>query len=291
MPSPLRALAPTLRLFSRAILSYVDERGTTTALAERSNRADVPTCSTGLASPCSTSSRAAIRVRDHAPHSRPHHGRRSSSAVGHFGIGRRQPGWAPTVVDMRPREITVQASPALGMDETEALYREVGWTTYAVTLEAALAGSSRVVVARRDGRLVGLARVISDGATICYLQDVLVHPEAQRAGVGRALVLAALEPYASVRQKVLLTDDEPGQRAFSSPWVTRRPETTAQALCERSFASTTDRQARPARRFLRRCISRPEHTTPGVTSSAYQATGGKATSPASSLRPGRSPTS
>ncbi len=50
-----------------------------------------------------------------------------------------------------------------------------------------------------------------DGATICYLHDVLVHPEAQRAGVGRALVRAALEPYAAVRQKVLLTDDEPGQ--------------------------------------------------------------------------------
>ena len=28
------------------------------------------------------------------------------------------------------------------------------------------------------------------------------------------LILAVLEPYAGVRQKVLLTDDEPGQRAF-----------------------------------------------------------------------------
>ncbi|XKH56414.1 GNAT family N-acetyltransferase [Citricoccus nitrophenolicus] len=75
-------------------------------------------------------------------------------------------------------------------------------------------GSSCVVAARRDGRLIGLARVISDGATICYLQDVLVHPDAQRTDVGRALVLTALEPYASVRQKVLLTDDDQGQRAF-----------------------------------------------------------------------------
>lgn len=103
------------------------------------------------------------------------------------------------------------------MGEVVSLYREVGWTAYkddAPTLEAALAGSSCVVAARRDGRLIGLARVISDGATICYLQDVLVHPSAQRAGVGRALVLATLEPYVSVRQKVLLTDDQPGQRAF-----------------------------------------------------------------------------
>jgi GNAT superfamily N-acetyltransferase len=101
--------------------------------------------------------------------------------------------------------------------EVVALYRSVGWTAYSEqprTLQAALAGSSRVVVARRDGRLVGLARVVSDGATIAYLQDVLVDPAEQRAGVGRALVAAALEPYAAVRQQVLLTDDEPGQRAF-----------------------------------------------------------------------------
>ncbi|MBO1755750.1 GNAT family N-acetyltransferase [Allobranchiibius sp. CTAmp26] len=97
------------------------------------------------------------------------------------------------------------------------LYRSVGWVTYVEApqvLQAALAGSTTVVVARRAAVLVGLARVISDGATICYLQDVLVHPEAQRAGIGRRLVEAALRPYGSVRQKVLLTDDEPGQRAF-----------------------------------------------------------------------------
>jgi GNAT superfamily N-acetyltransferase len=43
---------------------------------------------------------------------------------------------------------------------------------------------------------------------------VLVRPSSQRTGLGRRLVEAALEPYAAVRQKVLLTDDEPAQRAF-----------------------------------------------------------------------------
>ena len=32
--------------------------------------------------------------------------------------------------------------------------------------------------------------------------------------MGKRLVTAALAPFASVRQKVLLTDDDPGQRAF-----------------------------------------------------------------------------
>lgn len=106
---------------------------------------------------------------------------------------------------------------AVGRDELVALYGSVGWSAYVREpdlLEAATAGSSYAVGARRGGRLVGLARVISDGATICYLQDVLVHPSEQRAGLGRALVEAVLAPYAGVRQKVLLTDDEPGQRAF-----------------------------------------------------------------------------
>ena len=133
----------------------------------------------------------------------------SSSAPGSAAID--------TLDGMPPGELSIELAPVLGMDEVMALYRSVGWTAYtddAALLESALAGSSLVVAGRRDGCLVGLARVISDGATICYLQDVLVHPDSQRTGVGRALVLAALKPYAAVRQKVLLTDDEPAQRAF-----------------------------------------------------------------------------
>ncbi|HSN44119.1 MAG TPA: GNAT family N-acetyltransferase [Propionibacteriaceae bacterium] len=102
-------------------------------------------------------------------------------------------------------------------DELVTLYTSVGWTAYArepETLHAAVVGSARVVTARLHGRLVGLARVISDGATICYLQDVLVHPDVQGHGLGRQLVVEAFAPYDKVRQKVLITDDEPGQRAF-----------------------------------------------------------------------------
>lgn len=103
------------------------------------------------------------------------------------------------------------------LDELLPLYEAVGWTAYTADpdlLRKAVAGSSCVVTTRLAGRLVGLARAISDDATICYLQDVLVHPDAQRRDIGRALVGAVIERYAAVRQKVLLTDDEPAQRAF-----------------------------------------------------------------------------
>lgn len=120
-------------------------------------------------------------------------------------------------VQTGPMAIEVSSGTIPPRDELAELYGAVGWAAYTRDLDAlerALEGSTRVVTARRDGRLVGLARVVSDRATIAYLQDVLVLPEEQRNGVGTRLVTEALVPFASVRQKVLLTDDEPGQRAF-----------------------------------------------------------------------------
>ncbi|MHB1500175.1 MAG: GNAT family N-acetyltransferase [Candidatus Dormibacteria bacterium] len=113
--------------------------------------------------------------------------------------------------------MAIELFPLVDVPEVVALYRSVGWTAYAdapSVLDAALRGSSRVVTPRRRGTLVGLARVISDGAMICYIQDVLVHPDARRIGIGRDRVEAVLRPYAHVRQKVLLSDRDPGQRGF-----------------------------------------------------------------------------
>lgn len=103
------------------------------------------------------------------------------------------------------------------MSETVALYDAVGWSAYTQhpdALMAGLRGSLRVVVARAEGRLVGLARVVGDGATICYLQDVLVHPDARRRGLDGDLVREAFAPFTAVRQHVLITDEEAGQKAF-----------------------------------------------------------------------------
>ncbi len=76
-----------------------------------------------------------------------------------------------------------------------ALYEAVGWSGYTrdpAKLSRAIAGSSRIAAAFDGAVLVGLARVVSDGESILYLQDVLVHPGRQRAGLGRALRLTAL---------------------------------------------------------------------------------------------------
>lgn len=103
--------------------------------------------------------------------------------------------------------------------ELVSLYDAVGWSAYTAAperLARAVRGSHLVLCARNEatGSLVGLVRTVSDGETIVYVQDILVTPDDQREGIGGALLDAVLEHYADVRQLVLLTDDEPGQRAF-----------------------------------------------------------------------------
>ncbi|WP_435298706.1 GNAT family N-acetyltransferase [Timonella sp. A28] len=103
-------------------------------------------------------------------------------------------------------------------EETLDLYAAVGWVTYTQdpdALMAALEGSSYVLTARNDeGVLVGLVRVISDGSTIAYVQDILVDPRAHRTGVGSALLDEVMARSADIRQLVLLTDADPVQRLF-----------------------------------------------------------------------------
>ena len=97
------------------------------------------------------------------------------------------------------------------------LYDSVGWSAYTGdpgALAKAVANSTYVVVARVGRRLIGLGRGLSDDVSIFYLQDLLVRPEWQGRGVGRALLGDCLERFAHVRQKVLLTDDEAAQHRF-----------------------------------------------------------------------------
>ncbi|MGO4254168.1 GNAT family N-acetyltransferase [Paenarthrobacter sp. TAF1] len=113
--------------------------------------------------------------------------------------------------------IKVVKAKDLPLREVIELYRAVEWVAYTKdpgNLVRALEGSSTLVAALDGQRLVGLARVISDGASICYLQDILVRPSHQGKGIGRALAERALGDYPHVRQKVLITDAEPKQKAF-----------------------------------------------------------------------------
>ena len=101
--------------------------------------------------------------------------------------------------------------------EILSLYSSVGWTAYTdapEVLKAGLQNSLLTLAAYEGDQLLGIIRVIGDGHTIVYIQDLLVFPEHQRRGVGTALMNAVLERFAAVRQIVLATDDTPKTTAF-----------------------------------------------------------------------------
>jgi GNAT superfamily N-acetyltransferase len=60
-------------------------------------------------------------------------------------------------------------------------------------MEAALAGSARVIGVYRGGDQVGFARVISDATTYAYLADVFVLEEHRGKGLGVELVREAVD--------------------------------------------------------------------------------------------------
>ena len=102
-------------------------------------------------------------------------------------------------------------------EETFALYRAVGWSNYCKNpqmLRQALANSLLVLGAFSNEKLIGMIRAVGDGASILYIQDLLVLPAYQRQGVGTALLRHALNTYSNVYQVLLMTDDTPKTRSF-----------------------------------------------------------------------------
>lgn len=102
-------------------------------------------------------------------------------------------------------------------DEIWQLYTQVGWTTYTenmTALERGYKNSLLVLAAYENEELLGIVRVVGDGATIILVQDILVYPQKQRQGIGTSLLKAVLERYADVRQIQLVTDNTPKTVAF-----------------------------------------------------------------------------
>ena len=102
-------------------------------------------------------------------------------------------------------------------DELIKLYNAVGWTSYTKTPDALEAGyqtSLYVLSAYCDNELVGVIRAVGDGHTIVYIQDLVVAPSHQRRGIGSALLKQLIKQYATVRQVILLCEEDEGVLAF-----------------------------------------------------------------------------
>ena len=102
-------------------------------------------------------------------------------------------------------------------EEILSLYAAVGWTNYTENpdmLRRSYENSLLTLAAREGERLLGILRCVGDGASIVFVQDLLVYPERQRQGVGTALFQAMLARFPAVYQLELLTDATEKTDAF-----------------------------------------------------------------------------
>ncbi|EOU1713737.1 GNAT family N-acetyltransferase [Clostridium perfringens] len=91
------------------------------------------------------------------------------------------------------------------------LYNDVGWSSYTKNIDSlikSIKNSLKVISVWDKDLLVGLIRVVGDGHSIIYIQDILILQKYQNSGIGKRLIEIILDKYKNVRQKVLLTDKE-----------------------------------------------------------------------------------
>lgn len=102
-------------------------------------------------------------------------------------------------------------NPVVTLEEVLPLYEAVGWTNYTqnpTMLKEAYKNSLHILAAlNEEGKLVGVLRAVGDGASILFIQDILVTPEYQHQGIGTKLLQLTLEKYKNVYQIQLATDD------------------------------------------------------------------------------------
>ena len=105
--------------------------------------------------------------------------------------------------------ITIKKQEIVKLEDVLHLYQAVGWTNYTnqpQMLEQALSHSLVIYVALDGDAVVGLIRLIGDGLSSVFVQDLIVLPIYQRQGIGSALMKEALEDYKDAYQVQLVTE-------------------------------------------------------------------------------------
>ena len=118
---------------------------------------------------------------------------------------------------MKMNEITYREGGQIDQKSLIDLYDDAGWTAYTrkpEELAMAIGQSLFVMTAWDQSTLVGLIRLVGDGISIAYIQDILVLKDYRRKQIGRTLMTMSLDNFESVRQKVLLTEDNEEARGF-----------------------------------------------------------------------------
>lgn len=107
-------------------------------------------------------------------------------------------------------DIAIEINGTIEESEVVSLYRANNWSSAEKPEQflPALRNSHALVTARFSGLLVGIANAISDGHLVVYYPHMLVHPEYQRKGIGRKMVVALNSIYGHFHQQMLTADGE-----------------------------------------------------------------------------------
>ena len=106
--------------------------------------------------------------------------------------------------------ITIKKQEIVKLEDVLHLYQAVGWTNYPnqpQMLEQALSHSLVIYLALDDDAVVGLIRLIGDGFSSVFVQDLIVLPSYQRQGIGSSMMKQALADYKDAYQVQLATDE------------------------------------------------------------------------------------
>lgn len=106
-------------------------------------------------------------------------------------------------------------------DEIVEFYRAGGWwkESYDKSLiNSMIAGSFvfAVVIDSKIDKAIGMGRVISDGISDAYIQDLIILPEYRRLGIGKKLVKTLIDCCISKKIVWIGLIAEPGSEEFYS---------------------------------------------------------------------------
>lgn len=105
--------------------------------------------------------------------------------------------------------IKITKETSVSINDVLHLYQAVDWTNYTnqpQMLEKALSHSLATYLARDGEKIVGLVRLIGDGFSSVFVQDLIVLPSYQRQGIGSNLMKEALADYKDAYQIQLATE-------------------------------------------------------------------------------------
>ena len=84
----------------------------------------------------------------------------------------------------------------ISLEEYLTLREKVGWKklTDKQATQALANCLYKVKAVDEDGQVVGMGRVVGDGAVVCYIQDLIVIPKVQKLGIG-SMIIQKLKMY------------------------------------------------------------------------------------------------